>query len=374
MGNDKMVDGIWKENIDTSYIGKLNAELEALEDVDDDEIYNEFEQFVANKIFLKKLIKNGGLRYEYVQYHQFMKDTLLQDGIQKIKEVYLKAEAVDEEKTLKLLNDSGQAFTDAGDKWTQKAMQFISIADNGMSQRADVTVRNAMEYIGSLIEGTIKPYIIFIRDCISIIKVKDFKQLELGVMTQNIIDFDEVFKGIYFELFGGEKISDWRNVANHESYKLLEDDKVELVFGKNQNKRVKVFTVPTIILIAKQIDVLAYMHKISLELIRIDKVEKLNNSYFVKRKSQYKKKDDKIASMVEVASKFGMKCVNIDFLKKEIYLEEQNFSKETLDKFVFITSEILVDKSFEFFVIKGDKVHYTAKFVGETVRVMIWKV
>lgn len=35
MGGDKMADGIGGENIDTSYMGKLNAGLVTLENVDD---------------------------------------------------------------------------------------------------------------------------------------------------------------------------------------------------------------------------------------------------------------------------------------------------------------------------------------------------
>lgn len=79
-----MADGINEEIFNNSYIDKLNAELEIFGNIEEDDIYNDFEQFVANKAFLKKVIKNGGLRFEYVQYRQFMKDTILQDGIQKI--------------------------------------------------------------------------------------------------------------------------------------------------------------------------------------------------------------------------------------------------------------------------------------------------
>ena len=56
-----------------------------------------------------------------------------------------------------------------------------------------------------------------------------------------------------------EKISDWRNVANHEKYSLLSDDSIELIFGKKDKTRKKLSTIKNIRIIAKQIDMLAYM-------------------------------------------------------------------------------------------------------------------
>lgn len=54
-----------------------------------------------------------------------------------------------------------------------------------------------------------------------------------------------------------EKISDWRNVANHEKYSLLSDDSIELIFGKKDKTRKKLSTIKNIRIIAKQIDMLA---------------------------------------------------------------------------------------------------------------------
>lgn len=51
-------------------------------------------------------------------------------------------------------------------------------------------------------------------------------------MTHNIIDKDAIFSAIYQDMLENEKISDWRNVANHEKYSLLSDDSIELIFGK----------------------------------------------------------------------------------------------------------------------------------------------
>lgn len=93
-----------------------------------------------------------------------------------------------------------------------------------------------------------------------------------------------------------EKISDWRNVANHEKYSLLSDDSIELIFGKKDKTRKKLSTIKNIRIIAKQIDMLAYMNKIAVEIIKIDEIENISNILQIKSKNKYKKNDDRIAA------------------------------------------------------------------------------
>lgn len=362
-------------SIYSNYIERLNDELSVLENIDDDAIYNDFNMFVENKLFLKKMIANGGLRYEYIQYHLMMKDTLWQDGIQKIIEIYRMAKKTEEQKTLLLLKECAQAFTDAGDKLTQRVRESDGF-ENWNQLRTDLAVRSMMEFIGGVIEGTIKPYIYFVSGCISIIKGKDTKQLNLGVMVQNLIDNNDVFKGIYFDMLCQEKLSNWRNVANHEKYSVIENDEVELLFINNkQGLHKKVLSPQIILFIVKQVDILAYMNKIAVELIRIDEVNSLFDEPIKKRKNSYKKKDDQIVTIVEVASKYDMKCLDIDYENKKLYFEEQkNFSKESLEKFLPKIKAILEDAKFKVFIMKEKKVHYTTRLDDGMVKILVWKI
>ncbi|MCM1497805.1 MAG: hypothetical protein NC124_05000 [Clostridium sp.] len=61
----------------------------------------------------------------------------------------------------------------------------------------DILVGSAMEYIGGLIEGTKKTYIRFLNGCISMAKKREIGLLDLGVMIQNLIDYDKIFKGMH---------------------------------------------------------------------------------------------------------------------------------------------------------------------------------
>ena len=84
--------------------------------------------------------------------------------------------------------------------------------------------------------------------------------------------------------------------------------------------------------IAKQIDVLAYMNKIAIEMIKIDEIENIGNSLHNKRKNIFKQRDDQIAAITEFAVNSGMRLIDIDF--------EQNIVNGPTYAFEYSTTNI----------------------------------
>lgn len=187
----------------SEYIEALNTELSMGKELKTDSIYDAFCKFVSNKQLLKQIIENGGFRFEYIQFINLMRDTLWEDCINLIIELYRNAKQKDHLKAIAWLNECIQDFTDAGEKWTQKARSAYEPHVEG--QRPDIDLSNMMEYIGGVIEGAIKSYIRFVRGCIFIENGKDIKNLKLGVMVQNLIDKFEIFKAVYCDMLAGEK-------------------------------------------------------------------------------------------------------------------------------------------------------------------------
>ena len=353
----------------SEYIEALNTELSMGKELKTDSIYDAFCKFVSNKQLLKQIIENGGFRFEYIQFINLMRDTLWEDCINLIIELYRNAKQKDHLKAIAWLNECIQDFTDAGEKWTQKARSAYEPHVEG--QRPDIDLSNMMEYIGGVIEGAIKSYIRFVRGCIFIENGKDIKNLKLGVMVQNLIDKFEIFKAVYCDMLAGEKLSDWRNVANHEKYSLQADDNVELIFGTEENERKKFFSMQIIWFIAKQIDVLAYMNKIAVEMIKIDEIENIGDSLHAKRKNIFKQRDDQIAAITELAVNSGMRLINIDFEQNIVILIEIELKKELLADFLYKMKFIFKEINMEIIIKKGNKVHYTTKLLDETGKIMV---
>lgn len=350
----------------------LNEELSIGRELNSEAIYDAFCNFVSNRQLLKQIIEYGEFRYEYLQFVNIMKDTVWEDGIKLVIQLYKNAKQKANLKAITWLNECIQDFTDAGERWTQKGRSAYE--PEIKSRRPDIELSNMMEYIGGVIEGVIKSYIRFVRGCIFIENEKEIKELELGVMIQNLIEKSQIFKAVYCDLLEGKRLSDWRNVANHEQYSLHSDDKAELIFRIGDHEEKKLFSLQEIMIIAKQVDVLAYMNKIALGMIKIDEVENIKDSLKNKRKNIYKQRDDQIAEITELAINCGMRLVDIDFEQNTMTLIETRLKEELLTDFLRKMRSIFWKTDMKIFIKKDDKVHYTTRLLDETGRIMVWKV
>ena len=126
--------------------------------------------------------------------------------------------------------------------------------------------------------------------------------------------------------------------------------------------------------IAKQIEVLAYMNKIAVEMIKIDEIENIGDSLHAKRKNIFKQRDDQIAAITELAVNSGMRLINIDFEQNIVILIEIELKKELLADFLYKMKFIFKEINMEIIIKKGNKVHYTTKLLDETGKIMVWKV
>ena len=87
-------------------------------------------------------------------------------------------------------------------------------------------------------------------------------------------------------------------------------------------------------MIAKQIDMLAYMNKIAVEIIKIDEIENISNILQIKNKNKYKKNDDRIAATIEYAAKCGLRMIDLDIENGGAVLVETIFDKENFEEFL----------------------------------------
>lgn len=238
------------KNANDIYIENLNNEFSFVDDVNPEVVYNDFAKFVQNKAFFRALVNSGGFTFEYICYTEIIKNSVWEDGIVSIIKTYRNAKNKNSEGAIAWLRKCCKEFDLAGEKWTLKARNLIETKTD--RNRLDIVLNNTMEYIGGVIEGVIKPYICFVNGCFFIDSGKVANStLDLGVMVQNIINKDAAFSVVYHDMFGNEKISDWRNVAKHENYLLLVDDMIELMFGQKDKIRKKTLSMESISIIAK---------------------------------------------------------------------------------------------------------------------------
>ena len=91
----------------------------------------------------------------------------------------------------------------------------------------------------------------------------------MGVKIDALIAYSDVFKALYKDLLLDVSVSQWRNIANHGDYKIV-DETVEVTYGNTNNLQTKHVTKEELIILLKTIDVLLYMHKIAFVLLSVD--------------------------------------------------------------------------------------------------------
>lgn len=353
----------------SDYIEALNTELLMGENMNSQAIYDAFSNLVENKRLLKQLIEVGEYKFEYILFITLLKDTLWEDGIELVIKIYRNAKQKDNLKAISWLNNCIQDFTNAGEKWTQQARK--AYAPEEEEQRPDIALENVMGYIGGTTEGIIKAYLRFVNGCISIANGKEIKELKLGIMVQNLIDNSEIFKGVYCDILKKEKISDWRNAANHLKYVLQPDGNLEVILGNGEKERKKIFSLESIKHVAIGINALAYMNKIAIEMIKIDEIENREDGLYNKKKNIFKQRDDQIGAVVQLAVDRGMRLIGVDFEENEMFLIEVEFKEEFLEDFLYKMRCIFGKSDMRIFILKGNVVHYEIRLFDESGKIIV---
>lgn len=107
------------------------------------------------------------------------------------------------------------------------------------SNEIDEIVIKAMEHIGSTLEVGVKPIAAELWAYEKLLSkgnadLKAIQSLQFGIIVQNLLDahrFESILKTEPHKL----KLSDWRNIAYHHSYQILQSEEIQCTYGKNTN-------------------------------------------------------------------------------------------------------------------------------------------
>lgn len=139
-------------------------------------------------------------------------------------------------------------------------------------------VKSYFRDIGDLLEGSLQPLIRLRLEILGILgKRKEnaptIERITFGAATDELINIctpRDTYKPPPQEI----SISQWRNIANHNSYK-IDRDKIICRYGPTEKTREFSITFDELATQANHINDLCYAHKIAFEIFSIDNIEKL---------------------------------------------------------------------------------------------------
>ena len=354
------------------YIDNLNNELKRSKEFTKDDVFNEFEKYVANKENLLHAIDCGIFHYDYVQYSTFIKDTLFEDGLKLILEICRNAFEVDSVRSSSAIKIAYAQVSKGFASYTQYVMLHTPIHE---IDRFDLLVKEAFQIIEERTENSLKHFVLFINEMYRIVQNEPGIQVKFGVALDALMTCNKTFSGIYKGLLLDISASQWRNISGHNDYE-IGDDIVEVEYGSSERIK-KVISKDELMILLKTIDVLLYMHKTAFTLLHIDYMEHFDLGLLAERKNQNTKQDNLVSQLVETSFAFKCELKSIDLkaspIKIEVHSKYTLLNKNNLIKYLSVVASF-VGQDYCLFIYRKDKVEYRANYTNRKLYIFKYKV
>lgn len=337
---------------DSTLIKHLNRELNAVDNYTQEDVFNVFEKYIADKVKLQKVIDFGLLYYDYASYKVSIEGTLFEDGLAEILRVYNCALKQNQLKSIQIFKDSYPAVTRGFASWTQ------IIRPNGVGQlpnRFDLFVKTAFQLIGDGVENSLKPYLEFLDAIYHVSRDKPVVKKKLGVIVDGLMANSKLFKALYKTLFLDITVSQWRNIADHGSYTCNSDGKIEIHYGQD-NSITKYIERQDLERVLATLDTLLYMHKTAYTLMHIDHIDHIPTI-----EKYYKtENDDLVMQIVETSYAHGLEVFAVERGSWNIaaLIRKQELTPQDLKRYCAAIATFLYEEKFSVLIYKGSQVKY----------------
>lgn len=203
-----------------------------INDIEND-IFTKLSPYFVNKETLKKNVFNSSMVSAYEFIIKYSEDSVFANGLKEIHDCYASAYSNGPGEVIRIMVGSHQEFA-------ERENMMWSIRQRKVPEIEEIyeKVMFYFEYIGSSLEISVKGIIHELYALIRIINGQsiDYDKIcktDFGVAINNILTHD-CFEEILQIGPNNIKLSDWRNIANHNSYK-IKNEKVICTYGKTGN-------------------------------------------------------------------------------------------------------------------------------------------
>lgn len=280
-------------------ISELNTELDQIRNVRSEELFDFYRKYVDNTEELKKMIDRGFFRFEYIRVNHVFKDTIFEDGMEKLISCMRLALKSEKDKCLPLLND----FSINVSRGCTSLSQMNMLRSAHRPARLDLFAKEVLHEVAEVVENTLQPYIVMYYQLRRIIEGKEInKRVKLGSIIRELIDEDEVFRVLYCNLTMDVNIAKWRNAYDHGDY-YVKDDRIIVSFGEDERSIDK----KELSYLLGVVDMLVFMHKVSYMLFMVDYGHFVDRGRLREKKGVDSTTDNIVMHIAEVSANYNCK-------------------------------------------------------------------
>jgi len=338
-------------------IKDLNEELARVPKFTRDDVFNTFEPYVEDKKRLHEYVDFGIFTFDYVHFKGVVEGTIFEDALALILSMFKQAYSIDPDSTSELYRQNYYEIAKGLAGYTQTAL-INNDAERPETERIDIFVRKAFTIIGDNIEGSLQPHLRLLDGIQRICNGKPVRDAKLGIVSNDIISSDNIFRAAYKDLFFDISVSQWRNIACHNDYVVNLNDSIDVTYG-GTTKCYASFSRDDLIRVLTTLDELLYMHKTVHTLLGIDYGELLNVVDVISKKSKNTISDDSVIQLAETAYAYGLtlKSMKEDNQFEFCIRDSENIKRDEIESFAIVLSGI-VQKDYTADVLNNDRVVY----------------
>jgi hypothetical protein len=258
-----------------------------------DQAAKDLETYFENRDIIPIALGAGGLRYEYAFLRENQHKTWIEQSVRLMLTEFRQARLANENACLLIW---GKAMEKV-DRAISNVAGVTALQANIEELSPELSTKSILRDVGDLLEGSLQPLARLRLDMQGIAGMR-----APSLSPTEKMSFGKVIEELASRPIGGDiyspepfnlKVSQWRNIANHNSYR-FENETVVCMYGKPENPQEIRCSVEDIISIGIYMNALYYAHKIAFEIFSIDNREQLT-SYMSKIQITEHTKDGALA-------------------------------------------------------------------------------
>lgn len=240
-------------------------------------VFKDFAPYFENPQQLKFALEHNLLLYEYGFFLKMRDVRWFVNLLHELLLIFRKAKDTNPTKCFETIAKHHSALGDA----QHNGMQAFRLEEDKNKERLDLLAKLCFRELGDMIEGSLQPYLLLVLDLYRMSRGKAkpnarMAEITLGEAVAELLSsgqFDDAYQPSPWKI----RINQWRNIAQHNSYKANNaSGLVNCSYGKSKKLRTVTLDRSALLELAVRVHDIIYTHKLAVTLFFDDHVQSIS--------------------------------------------------------------------------------------------------
>lgn len=334
------------------------------------DVYNSLKELFAieDQKNIKQYCEFGLLNYDYTYYLRvsidFGKNNIWEDLLN-----LLRSKDKDIKNIIRCINDNYCDIIDSFRHYAENAL----INNYNIPEQRNLKMQYLFNLINIIVEIYIKPQILL---HYNLLCSKD-RNKSLGEMTNTLSEYNKLYKFILNEYLNDLNINQWRNIAEHKSYRMDRDGNIHISYNNGNQKRV--INLQFLEDLVRKIDLVGCLFRLVFDIIEIDYFNLLDEKTIKKHSENIPSEgfEGREITLFEMSKNYGIEVLKSEYKKDVYYINLKSLvelqKNEVIDYINNLTKIVPSDNIEVKIENTKKKVVYTIKIKERRAEIYKWK-